>query len=51
MSLIVELSTSMLFHLQFCFKLEKNLTETSDMLTVAFRKQIVGRTQVLEWFS
>lgn len=33
----------------FCFKLEKNATETFEMLKVAFGEQAIGRTQVFEW--
>jgi hypothetical protein len=30
---------------------ETGKKQTLDMLTAAFGKQVVGRTQVLEWFS
>jgi hypothetical protein len=37
--------------IKFCFKQGTNDTETFKMLKVCFGKQIVGRTQVFEWFS
>jgi hypothetical protein len=32
------------------FNLGKNSTETSEMFEVAVGEQVVGRTQIFEWF-
>jgi hypothetical protein len=36
---------------KLCFKLGKTATETHEMLKTAFGDNVMGRTQILQWFS
>ena len=37
------------YAIKFCFKLEKNATETYGMLQTAFRSSCMNRASVFEW--
>ena len=37
------------YAIKFCFKLEKNATETYGMLQTAFRPSCMNRASVFEW--
>ena len=37
--------------IKFCFKLDKNSTETYEMLQTAFRPSCMNRTSVFEWYK
>jgi len=36
---------------KFCVKIEKSVTETFEMLKIAFREEAMGRTQTYEWWK
>ena len=36
---------------KFCVKIGKSVTETFEMLKIAFREEAVGRTQMYEWWK
>ena len=39
------------YAIKFCFKLEKNATETYGMLQTAFRPSCINRASFLEWYK
>ena len=39
------------YAIKFCFKLEKNATETYGMLQTAFRPSCMNRASVFEWHT
>jgi len=36
---------------KFCLKIGKSVTETFEMLQIAFREEAMGRTQTYEWWK
>ena len=36
---------------KFCVKIGKSVTETFEMLKIAFREEAMGRTQTYEWWK
>ena len=37
--------------MKFCVKTGKSVTETFEMLKIAFREESIGRTQTYEWYK
>jgi len=43
--------TSNEFVVKFCVKIGTSVTETFEMLKIAFREGVMGRTQMYEWWK
>ena len=43
-------STEQLICIKFCFKIGKTTTETYQLLQQAYGEDVMGRTQVFDWF-